>query len=86
MTEPLFNAVALLSFAAEADNVKAARSDHAPDNADQNIAESPNNKTDRWGCGIVRHSTLWLKPQLVGQFEYVEWTPDGICASYCTSC
>jgi bifunctional non-homologous end joining protein LigD len=20
---------------------------------------------------------LWLKPGLVGQFEYVEWTPDG---------
>ena len=26
--------------------------------------------------GIVRHSTLWLKPILVGQFEFVEWTPD----------
>ena len=26
--------------------------------------------------GIVRHSTLWLKPLLVAQFEYVEWTPD----------
>ena len=24
--------------------------------------------------GIVRHSTLWLKPVLVGQFEFVEWT------------
>ncbi|PYU91840.1 MAG: hypothetical protein DMG25_13560 [Acidobacteria bacterium] len=27
-------------------------------------------------CGIVRHSTLWLKPVLLGQFEFVEWTPD----------
>lgn len=27
--------------------------------------------------GIVRHSTLWLKPALVGQFEFAEWTPDG---------
>lgn len=27
--------------------------------------------------GIIRHSTLWLKPVLVGQFEFVEWTPDG---------
>jgi ATP-dependent DNA ligase len=28
-------------------------------------------------CGIVRYSTLWLKPVLVGQFEFVEWTGDG---------
>jgi len=27
-------------------------------------------------CDIVRHSTLWLKPVLVGQFEFTEWTPD----------
>ena len=27
-------------------------------------------------CGIVRHSTLWLKPMLIGQFEFREWTPD----------
>ena len=27
--------------------------------------------------GIVRHSALWLKPVFVGQFEFVEWTPDG---------
>ena len=27
-------------------------------------------------CGVVRHSTLWLEPVLVAQFEYVEWTPD----------
>ncbi len=26
--------------------------------------------------GIVRDSTLWLKPVLVGQFEFVEWTED----------
>ena len=26
--------------------------------------------------GIVRHSALWLKPALVGQFEFLEWTPD----------
>jgi bifunctional non-homologous end joining protein LigD len=24
----------------------------------------------------IRHSTLWLKPKLVGQFEFTEWTPD----------
>ena len=27
-------------------------------------------------CGIVRHSTLWVKPQLVAQIEFVEWTGD----------
>ena len=27
--------------------------------------------------GIVRHSTLWLKPLIVGDFEYKEWTGDG---------
>jgi ATP-dependent DNA ligase len=27
-------------------------------------------------CGLVLDSTLWLTPQLVAQFEYVEWTPD----------
>jgi ATP-dependent DNA ligase len=26
--------------------------------------------------GIFGYSTLWLKPVLVGQFEFVEWTPD----------
>jgi ATP-dependent DNA ligase len=26
--------------------------------------------------GIVRHSTLWLKPVVVAQFEFVEWTSD----------
>ncbi len=27
-------------------------------------------------CGITRHTTFWVKPSLVGQFEFVEWTPD----------
>jgi ATP-dependent DNA ligase len=27
-------------------------------------------------CGIFRHPALWLKPVLVGQFEFVEWTED----------
>ncbi|MGF7179029.1 hypothetical protein [Tunturiibacter psychrotolerans] len=25
-------------------------------------------------CGIVRHSTLWLKPETVTQVEFLEWT------------
>ena len=24
--------------------------------------------------GIVRHSTLWLKPETVAQIEFLEWT------------
>jgi ATP-dependent DNA ligase len=34
------------------------------------------NRPKKNAYGIVRHSTLWLKPVLVGQFEYVEWTGD----------
>ncbi len=26
------------------------------------------------GCGIVRHSTLWLKPEAVAQIDFLEWT------------
>jgi ATP-dependent DNA ligase len=25
-------------------------------------------------CGIVRHSTLWLRPEKVAQIEFLEWT------------
>jgi ATP-dependent DNA ligase len=32
------------------------------------------NRPAKNAYGIVRHSTLWLKPVLVGQFEFVEWT------------
>lgn len=42
----------------------------------QNDAERSNDNTGNTRRGIVRHSTLWLKPQLVGQFEFVEWTGD----------
>jgi ATP-dependent DNA ligase len=34
------------------------------------------NRPPQKAYGIVRHSTLWLKPVLEGQFEYVEWTSD----------
>jgi hypothetical protein len=46
------------------------------DYAEQNDAERRNDNTGNTRCGIVRHSTLWLKPELVGQFEFVEWTSD----------
>jgi ATP-dependent DNA ligase len=42
----------------------------------QNDTEGSNENTGNTRCGIVRHSTLWLKPVLVGQFEFREWTPD----------
>ena len=44
------------------------------DYAEQNDAERSNDNTGNTRCGIVRHSTLWLKPVLVGQFEFLEWT------------
>jgi len=42
----------------------------------QNDAERSNANTGNTRRGIVRHSTLWLKPALVGQFAFTEWTPD----------
>jgi bifunctional non-homologous end joining protein LigD len=48
----------------------------------------PEARSGRWGQGLTAEKMKdcrWLKPVLVGQFEYVEWTPDKICASYCTS-
>jgi ATP-dependent DNA ligase len=42
----------------------------------QNNAERSNDNTGNTRCGIVRHPTLWLRPVLVGQFEFVEWTQD----------
>jgi ATP-dependent DNA ligase len=44
------------------------------------LAQIARRLTVKWGAqnayGIVRHSTLWLEPVLVGQFEFLEWTPD----------
>ena len=40
----------------------------------------PEAKTGRWGEGLTvekMKECRWPKPQLVGQFEFVEWTPDG---------
>jgi len=52
------------------------------------FANLPEKKAGRWGAGLTAAKMTecrWLKPQLVGQFEFVEWTEDQICASYCTS-
>jgi len=48
----------------------------------------PEARSGRWGQGLTAEKMtecVWLKPVLVGQFEFLEWTPDKVCASYCTS-
>lgn len=43
------------------------------------FANLPEKRSGRWGLGLTTEKMKgcrWLKPQLVGQFEYVEWTPD----------
>jgi bifunctional non-homologous end joining protein LigD len=44
------------------------------------FANLPEKKAGRWGVGLTAAKMAecrWLKPQLVGQFEFVEWTEDG---------
>jgi DNA ligase D-like protein (predicted ligase) len=39
----------------------------------------PEERSGRWGLGLTAEKMKecrWLRPQLVGQFEYVEWTAD----------
>ena len=39
----------------------------------------PEARSGRWGQGLTKAKMAechWLKPVLVGQFEFVEWTPD----------
>jgi DNA ligase D-like protein (predicted ligase) len=43
------------------------------------FANLPEARSGRWGQGLTRAKMVecrWLKPVLVGQFEFVEWTPD----------
>ena len=43
------------------------------------FANLPEPKGGRWGQGLTAAKMAecrWLKPALVGQFEFVEWTPD----------
>jgi len=40
----------------------------------------PELRNGRWGVGLTSEKMKqcrWLKPVLVGQFEFLEWTPDG---------
>lgn len=42
----------------------------------------PEKKSGRWGQGLTAakmKECRWLKPVLVGQFEFVEWTADFTC-------
>ena len=39
----------------------------------------PESKSGRWGQGLTAEKMKecrWIKPQLVGRFEFLEWTPD----------
>ncbi len=43
------------------------------------FANLPEEKSGRWGQGLTKAKMaecVWLKPRLVGQFEFLEWTPD----------
>jgi bifunctional non-homologous end joining protein LigD len=44
------------------------------------FANLPEPRGGRWGEGLTvekMKDCRWLRPELVGQFEFVEWTPDG---------
>jgi ATP-dependent DNA ligase len=44
------------------------------------FANLPEAKAGRWGVGLTAEKMKecrWLKPVLIGQFEFVEWTADG---------
>jgi DNA ligase D-like protein (predicted ligase) len=39
----------------------------------------PEPRGERWGQGLTAEkmkNCVWIKPELVGQFEFLEWTPD----------
>ncbi len=43
------------------------------------FANIPEKKAGRWGAGLTASKMAdcrWLKPILVGQFEFLEWTGD----------
>lgn len=43
------------------------------------FANLPEKRAGRWGAGLTAAKMAecrWLKPELVGQFEFVEWTED----------
>jgi bifunctional non-homologous end joining protein LigD len=43
------------------------------------FANLPESKAGRWGAGLTAEKMVncrWVRPELVAQFEFVEWTPD----------
>jgi len=47
--------------------------------ADCPFVNLPEAKSGRWGQGLTKAKMaecVWLKPVLVGQFEFLEWTAD----------
>jgi bifunctional non-homologous end joining protein LigD len=43
------------------------------------FANLPEARSGRWGQGLTAEKMTecrWLRPELVGQFEFLEWTPD----------
>lgn len=52
---------------------------HALGSSECPFANLPEHRSGRWGLGLTAEKMKdcqWLTPELVGQFEYVEWTPD----------
>ena len=44
------------------------------------FVDLPNSKTSHWGAGVTPEQMSemrWLKPKLVAQIRFVEWTADG---------
>ena len=44
------------------------------------LANLPEKESGRWGAGLTAKKMTdcrWLRPLLVGQFEFLEWTGDG---------
>jgi bifunctional non-homologous end joining protein LigD len=44
------------------------------------FANLPEARSHRWGYGLTKEeikNCRWLRPKLVAQIEFTEWTPDG---------
>jgi len=53
--------------------------DQATGDQGLSIRQSTGEKAGRWGAGLTAakmSECRWLKPELVGQFEFAEWTSD----------
>jgi ATP-dependent DNA ligase len=41
------------------------------------FANLPEKKRTQWALTKEMKNCVWLKPELVAQIEFTEWTPDG---------